>query len=145
MKQKVKIYRMQLSRVFPATHPRAGETTDFAEKIKAIRKTHTIRANYELGKKRIDEVDAGNAILIIYEWEGKTYRSAQKNLFVFGTSKPESLDLIYRHYFNGEITFINSWIGVQKSLFIPSLQRVAVGNEDEGKVHVIEYSTIAKK
>jgi hypothetical protein len=33
MKNKIKIYRMPLSRVFPATHPKAGQKTDFYPKM----------------------------------------------------------------------------------------------------------------
>ena len=96
---KIKTYRMSISRVFPATHPRAGEDTEFEVKIKnAIYvqetgnqpsyayheiKRHTIRANYPLWKKRIDEVNAGEAELVLYEWTGKPYKSGTRELFRF--------------------------------------------------------------
>ena len=40
-------------------------------------KIHTIRANYPLWKKRIDEVNAGKAVLSIRYWSGKPYNSKQ--------------------------------------------------------------------
>ena len=46
-------------------------TDDIEEKL------HTIRGNYELWKKRIDEVIAGKAILSIRGWIGKPYNSKQ--------------------------------------------------------------------
>lgn len=52
---------------------------------KAIyKKLHTCRANYSLWKKRIDEVNEGKAILVIYEWTDKPYNSITNKLFVFG-------------------------------------------------------------
>jgi len=118
MKKKIKIYRMPISRVFPATHPKKGQKTYFDNKIKIgicwdrrtnnncpahahkpncynceyyvdieghsnSIKLHTIRANYELWRKRIDEVNAGNAILVLYEWTGKPYHSKTNELFRF--------------------------------------------------------------
>ena len=42
------------------------------------KKLHTIRGNYELWKKRIDEVQKGNAVLSIRQWSDKQYRSKQE-------------------------------------------------------------------
>ena len=103
--KKIKTYRMPISRLFPATHPRAGEETKFKEKIetalscdeckhvspdtcdvcnsKIIFKCHTIRANYELWKKRIDEVNAGEAVLVLFEWTEKPYRSKTREILKF--------------------------------------------------------------
>lgn len=73
--------------MFPTTHKRAGEPTDFKGKLlKAIQKdynsgvhpkVHTIRANYELWKKRFDEINAGRACLCVRQWSGKPYQSKQ--------------------------------------------------------------------
>lgn len=81
--KKVKTYNIMLSRVFPVTHPKAGQETGFAAKVMAainnrprhLKKLHTIRANYDLWKKRIDEVMAGKAELCLRQWTGKPYRS----------------------------------------------------------------------
>jgi hypothetical protein len=121
MRQKIKIYRMSLAKTFPATHPRKGEKTNFKESIlnslkinagckdcskdrngvscfycnrSANRKCHTCRANFPLWKKRIDEVIAGRAVLVFYEWNSKPYsKDRTRNLFIFGTSAVE--DFIY--------------------------------------------------
>lgn len=89
---------MTVSRVFPKTHARAGEPTYFREKIlNSINllfgpkhiitninpKLHTIRANYPLWKKRIDEVNAGEAILSVRYWSGKPYNSKQLRIVEF--------------------------------------------------------------
>lgn len=81
---KMKIYVVTLSEVFPTTHPRKGEPTCFKEKVLAAincyggwMKYHTIRANYELWKKRFEEIDAGRACLCIRQLTGKPYASKQ--------------------------------------------------------------------
>lgn len=92
----MKRYRLPLSRVFPAAHPREGEETNFFNKIQFTRnalnsespvlgqydiKLHTIRKNVEYWSKRIDEILKGNAVLEVYEWTGAPYKSKAKTLF----------------------------------------------------------------
>lgn len=105
--KKLKTYRLSISSVFPATHTRKGEETQFYSKIKnavenrigmntydkngdevfvSEKKFHTCRASYDLWKKRIDEVNAGKAILVVFEWVGVPYRSKQRALFTFGNN-----------------------------------------------------------
>ena len=73
---------MALAKVFPKHHPRAGEPTHFADKIRKGEKIHTIRTNFPYWEKKIKKIQEGNAQLIIFEWEGKPYRSKQKNLYI---------------------------------------------------------------
>ena len=95
----MKTYVLTVSRYFPTTHKRAGEPTHFVEKLLAGQydknkdtqadfdreiffecrnpKIHTIRQNVELWKKRISEIQKGNAILSIRYWSGKPYNSKQ--------------------------------------------------------------------
>jgi len=92
----MKTYVLLISRYFPATHPRKGEFTDFCDKILvgcifgqsrstkgSLRKIHTIRANYDLWKRRIDEVNAGKAVLSLRYWTGKPYKSKQQEVITF--------------------------------------------------------------
>lgn len=80
---KIKTYNIMLSTVFPVTHPKAGQETGFKPKVLAalndtpcyLKKLHTIRANYELWKKRFDEVDGGYAVINLRQWLGRPYRS----------------------------------------------------------------------
>lgn len=101
---KTKIYVLTVSRYFPVTHPKKGYKTEFEWKIKnglnltcyqcreierfdgdccgfipgtLGKKIHTIRSNYDLWKKRIDEVNEGKAVLSIRYWMGKPYNSPQ--------------------------------------------------------------------
>lgn len=80
----MKTYVITLSQVFPVTHSRKGEPTGFKDKfLAAIKqdgewwKLHTIRANYELWKKRFEKIAKGEACLCIRQWSGKPYRSKQ--------------------------------------------------------------------
>lgn len=85
----MKTYVLTVSRHFPAKHPRRGESTFFPARIQnglgdshyiqsPTSKIHTIRANYDLWKKRIDEVNAGEAVLSLRYWTGKPYNSKQQ-------------------------------------------------------------------
>lgn len=73
----MKTYVLIISKHFPKTHPRAVEPTNFDKAIKYYEKIHTIRGNYELWEKRIQEVQKGKAVLSIRQWTGKPYRSKQ--------------------------------------------------------------------
>lgn len=78
-----KVYVLTVSQVFPKTHRRAGEPTDFIKKIVNGEKAHTIRSNYELWRRRAIEINAGRAILSVRVWEGKPYNSKQHEVFVY--------------------------------------------------------------
>jgi len=91
---KIKTHVLTVSRSFPITHKRKGMPTYFVEKILStikgasylcaenMHKIHTIRANYELWKKRIEEVQDGNAVLSLRYWSGKPYNSKQVEFLV---------------------------------------------------------------
>ena len=104
--QKIKRYRLGVSKTFPTTHPRKGEQTFFVEKIQNNAnlfcmsattrvlseaefgvKTHTIRSNYPLWAKRMEEVQAGRAVIELFYWADKPYRSKQ---VVFATLDKDS-------------------------------------------------------
>ncbi len=89
--KKIVRYRIPVSRVFPATHPRKGENTHFAWKIITAtegtvdglymgKKLHTIRANYPLWAKRFEKINRGEAILELYYWTGKPYNSKTETI-----------------------------------------------------------------
>ena len=73
----MKTYVIILSKNFMKGHPKAGQLTMFREKFLNKEKLHTIRGNYALWKKRLDEVQEGKALLSIREWEGLPYKSKQ--------------------------------------------------------------------
>ena len=81
MKEKKTIV-LTVSKVFPKTHPKAGNTTGFVESLCMLftgnnTKIHTIRGNYELWRKRAEKINSGEAILSIRYWSGKPYNSKQ--------------------------------------------------------------------
>lgn len=67
-----------ISKYFLKGHPREGEETNFRKLIEDGQKIHTIRDNYEWWKKIVDQVNAGEAVLSLRQWEGKPYRSLPK-------------------------------------------------------------------
>lgn len=95
MTKKLKVYVITLSRVFPVSHPKAGLKTYFKTKLENTHvvpfdpngdsvpdgqpqlKRHTIRANYELWRKRFEQIERGEACLSIRQWTGKPYASKQ--------------------------------------------------------------------
>lgn len=131
---KIKRYRIGISKQYPTTHTKQGISTYFSEKIQLARckqngvlnpvmyaddmtfiadlKFHTIRKNYQLWEHRIKEVQAGMAVLELFYWEGKPYRSKQ---IVFST-----LDK-------------SSGCGIQQILFInKDINQIAISNASFG-------------
>lgn len=76
----MKTYVLTLAKKFPSTHQKKGTPTHFFEKYLSGEKKHTLRGNYELWRKRSDNINAGKAILSIREWTGMPYRSPQREL-----------------------------------------------------------------
>ena len=99
--QKIKRYRLGVSRYFPTTHPRKGEPTGFETSILMMlqgfkgleyTKIHTIRGNYELWSKRMAEVQAGRAVIELFYWSGSPYNSKRDDSkqVVFATLDKDS-------------------------------------------------------
>jgi hypothetical protein len=81
-------YRLPVSTQFPAGHPRKGKPTYFKDKIEMALgrferccvidefgsteiwlKLHTCRANYLLWVKRMEKVNAGLAVIDLFNWK----------------------------------------------------------------------------
>ncbi len=92
----MKKYVLIVSERFPTIHKRAGEDTNFIQQIKDGVKKHTIRGNYDLWKKRIDEIQAGEAYLSVRIWTGKPYNSKQKEILQLTEVGIQKLD--YHHF-----------------------------------------------
>lgn len=132
----MKTYVLTLSVTFPKWHPRAGEPTNFKEKMaNAIyhmrhpevfeqgepnngdEKYHTLRGNYERWKKIFEQIDQGEACLVLKQWSGVPYRSKQETIAVLtkedgiGLQKLQFKELFpfaeekraYELYIDGEI------------------------------------------
>jgi hypothetical protein len=120
MKKRV-CYVLTISKYFPSTHPRAGEETHFEEKILALRKLHTIRANYKLWQKRFKKIDKGEAYISVRQWTGKPYRSKQVELFQYDKSDgigiqkiniAESIKLYHYNRYMAQIAY-NDGLGIK--------------------------------
>lgn len=84
MKTKIKKAPITLSRVFPATHSKAGQPTNFQEKVlnkvymrPGTHKRHTIRANYDWWKSKEEKINKGEMYLSLRSWSAKPYNSPQ--------------------------------------------------------------------
>ena len=95
MKNK-KTYVLIVSINFPKTHKRAGAPTGFPTSIIFEIKKHTLRKNYPLWKKRVDEINAGRAVLSVRYWEGLPYRSKQCEFIEFSRLGIQKLQ--YKHF-----------------------------------------------
>jgi len=93
-KKALKCYVITVARRFPGTHPRKGEPTHFVESILNRSKIHTIKLNVELWKKRIAEVNAGNAYLSLRYWKGRPYHSDQVEFFRVWKSAVEEIEIL---------------------------------------------------
>lgn len=87
-----KTYVLIISPRFPKTHKRSGECTDFYSNIMDEVKLHTIRNNYPLWKHRVDEINAGRAVLSVRAWEGLPYRSPQLELIEYSSVGIQQLE-----------------------------------------------------
>lgn len=88
-----------ISKNFPAEHKRHGEETGFKDNL-INNKQHTIRANFELWKKRADEINSGMAFLSVRQWKGKPYRSKQVEVIALYRIYVQKL-----FYFMSDISF----------------------------------------
>lgn len=88
----MKTFVLTVSKHFPKTHAKSGSQTWFIEQINNAlfpvleepifgKKIHTVRGNYDLWKKRIDQVNSGKAILSLRYWSGKPYNSKQVEVY----------------------------------------------------------------
>ena len=95
----MKTYVITISKTFPKWHCCQGKETMFRQSLEngfvcgncrklsrslcktcesvLMRKIHTIRGNYEMWKKRFEEIENNKACLSVREWAGKPYRSKQ--------------------------------------------------------------------
>ena len=81
----MKTYTLMLSKTFPATHPCAGQPTDFESKVLIGEKRHTLRSNYEFWRKRLLAVNEGKAVIVVKQWDGRPYYSTPREIFRLGS------------------------------------------------------------
>lgn len=69
-----------LSKVFFEGHPKAGQSTNFAQSVKDGNKQHTVRSNYAYWERKIAALKKQGGTLCIRQWSGKPYRSQQETV-----------------------------------------------------------------
>lgn len=124
-------YVLTLSQNFPAKHKKAGQPTFFKDKFHAAithndeywNKLHTIRANYELWRKRFEQIDAGQACLSVRVWSGRPY--ASKQIEIARLTKEDG-------------------IGLQKLTLSPSLDCCGTVPSNTGIPRGVPEATLAK-
>ena len=104
-------YRLPVSATFPAKHKRAAEPTCFADKILKKEseiynylkwhKIHTICANYPFWAKRFEKIYRGEAVLELYYWSGKPYRS--KSITICQLSKYDGIGIQKLNFYGNSI------------------------------------------
>ena len=67
-----------LSKTFFPKHRKAGEPTEFRDKVVRGNKRHTVRCNYSYWAERVKKLQEVGGVLSIREWSGKAYRSPQE-------------------------------------------------------------------
>lgn len=108
MKKKICI---TLSRVFPKTHSRAGELTQFGDKLKDGQKKHTIRRNYDLWAHNAQKMQNGGYTLCVRQWIDKPYRSKQRE--IHATDTPigvQRIQIYYHHDFHANRPYLTARI-----------------------------------
>ena len=113
--KKKKIYVLTLSQFFPKGHIHAGEETFFREKLalglhgRGVRggKFHTIRANYELWRKRFEKIAADKAVLSIRQWVGKPYAEGSTQREIVTLTRDDGIGLQRLDFEGGDIYCVN--------------------------------------
>lgn len=97
-KENMRVYVLMLSKEFPKDHPKAGQSTGFADLLKVALsgcngKVHTIRKNYERWEKRIKAVQEGKAVLSIRQWKGRPYEKGNVQIEIARLGKDDGVGI----------------------------------------------------
>lgn len=71
---------VMLTKILFDGHPMAGQETKFADSVKAGKKIHTCRDNYDYWSKKIGKLTAEGGTLCLRQWTAKPYRSPQETI-----------------------------------------------------------------
>lgn len=100
MKQKIKKAPITLSRIFPVTHSKAGQLTNFREKVMSQMrgvdsKKHTIRSNFDWWARKFEGISIGEMYLSLREWTGKPYNSPQDEWLQLHKIGLQQIEMVY--------------------------------------------------
>lgn len=105
----MKTHVLILAKNFPQSHPRNGEPTNFAQKLKVGKKHHTIRDNYSYWESKISDVQNNKAILSIREWSGKPYNSKQIEITQLTSKDEVTVEKIYIKKNKAVVPYLKSY------------------------------------
>lgn len=99
-KNTIKKAPITLSKVFPATHSKAGEATNFRQKVinqfdGVDGKKHTIRSNYSWWARKFESISIGEMYLSLREWTGKPYNSPQEEWLQLHKIGLQQIEMVY--------------------------------------------------
>lgn len=87
---------LTLCKVFPITHPRAKEPTEFAKSLHDGSKIHTVRGNEKnLWQGRCEDIASGRKYLSVRQWTGRPYNSEQEELARFEAVGLQHIQIAY--------------------------------------------------
>lgn len=120
-KEKIRVYVLMLSKEFPKEHPRAGQPTDFKERlllalkaqeqeaecascggdcktcycpfVSGIMKVHTIRTKMERWSGIMKKVQEGKAVISVRQWKGRPYEKGNVQVELFRLGKDDGVGL----------------------------------------------------
>lgn len=121
MKSKIKTYVITVSNNFPLKHKKQGEETRFITLIETKFKIHTIRGNFELWKKRFEEVEKGKAVISLRYWSGKPYNSKQIEFKKFAKNDGIGIEKLT---FNEKIATPFPSIISDNKIYVPNISNV---------------------
>jgi len=78
---------VMLTKVFFSEHPKSGQETHFADLVKAGKKIHTCRDNFNYWAEKIASLKRTGGVLSVRQWSGKPYRSPQEIVVEIPASK----------------------------------------------------------
>lgn len=90
---------VMLTKVFFSEHPKSGQETHFADLVKAGKKIHTCRDNFNYWAEKIASLKRTGGVLSVRQWSGKPYRSPQEIVVEIPASKVGVSELIVERIF----------------------------------------------
>ena len=123
-------YSLILSSLFPSTHSRAGEPTDFEAAFYAgqptakkrtfckYMKLHTLRGNYDLWAARFKKIAAGEAVLSIRQWVGRPYGKGSRQREIARLTRDDGIGL-------QKLVFLHGFMPIIDDGILPTLDRLS--------------------
>lgn len=107
MTQEKKKAPLIISKEFPAKHKRAGDPTEFKEKILTGSKVHTIRNNFEWWHDKAAMINSGEMELCLKSWIGRPYHTKQEQWLTLSSISVQKVRMEYEAGQNHVLAFVD--------------------------------------